>query len=50
MAAVQLECGLKALLEWNNKETETMEIQNVPLPEDIVQGVREARGNFATYI
>jgi hypothetical protein len=25
-----------------------MEIQNVPLPEDIVQGVREARGNFAT--
>ena len=25
-----------------------MEIDNVPLPEDIVQGVREARGNFAT--
>ena len=25
-----------------------MEIVNVPLPEDIVQGVREARGNFAT--
>ena len=25
-----------------------MEIQNVPLPEDIVQGAREARGNFAT--
>ena len=25
-----------------------MEILNVPLPEDIVQGVREARGNFAT--
>ena len=25
-----------------------MEIQNVPLPDDIVQGAREARGNFAT--
>ena len=25
-----------------------MEIQNVPLPEDIVQGARDARGNFAT--
>ena len=25
-----------------------MEILNDPLPEDIVQGAREARGNFAT--
>ena len=25
-----------------------MEIENVPLPEDIVQGARDARGNFAT--
>ena len=25
-----------------------MEIENVPLPEDIVQGARDARGNFKT--
>jgi hypothetical protein len=48
MAAVQLERSLKGLLERDNKQNESMEILNDALPDDIVQGAREAKGNFAT--
>ena len=48
MAAVQLECSLKGLLECDDKQTETMEIVNDPLPEHIVEDARNARGNIQT--
>ena len=48
MAAVQLECSLKGLLECDDKQTETMEILNDPLPDSIVEDARNARGNIQT--
>jgi hypothetical protein len=40
--------SLKGLLERDNKRNKTMDILNDPLPDDIIQGAREAKGNIVT--